>query len=441
MLGLSPREARFALLISSTHFSQHVYFRILPPLIPVLAVALTYPLWQLGLLMTMYSLGMGAAHAPLGVLADRVDRRYLLPTGIGLTGGAYVLFAVAPEIGAFLPGITLLGHSFEGGYLVMSVAMLVVGLGLAVVHPAGYPMITDNVEPGNKGAVLGLFGAASKLGDGATPALIAGLILVFTWEQIILLFGVAGIVYGVLLSLVLQNAAYETRPARTRNGDTDDTEGDVLPADRRAYLYPLGAIYLFFASSGLTARGIATFLPAFLIAVYAHSTELAGVHLGAESVANLYFALLLFAGAIMQLYLGRLTDVYDPRHVLLGCMGLATAGMVALALVDLGPVLLAVVIFVLGSGLFGVNPPRDALISDISPPEYEGRTFGYMFTAVILTGAIYPTVVGYLLEAVGMREGFLILTAGTVLGALAIVLLYSTRVYIRTKDVHGHSLD
>lgn len=435
MFGLSRRELRFALIISSSHFAQHVYYRVLPPLIPVLAVALEYPLWQLGLLITLYSLGMGAIQAPLGVLSDRIDRLYLLPTGIALTGAAYVLFAFAPLLGAPLPPLTLLGTTFEGGFLVMSLAMVIVGVGLAVVHPAGYPMITDNVRADNKGKVLGAFGASSKLGDGATPALVAGLILVLTWEQIILLFGVVGLLYGIALYAVLRGDEFETVPSTQRSDTADESAVSVRDGDRRAYLYPLGAIYLFFTTSGFTSHGLTTFLPAFLVAVYAYSFEAMGIQVGAESVANLYFALLLIAGALMQLYLGALTDTTDPRHILLGCMTLATTGILLLALFALPPLALLVVIIVLGAGLYGVNPARDAMISDISPPEYEGRTFGYMFTAVTLTGALFPTAIGYVLEAIGMREGYLVLAAGTTLAGVSVLLLYSDRVYQTEPDV------
>lgn len=435
MYGLSRRELRFALLVSSSHFTQHVFYRVLPPLIPVLAVALDYPLWQLGLLITLYTLGMGIVQAPLGVLSDRIDRRYLLPTGLALAGAAYVVFAFAPTLGAALPAVTVADYAFDGGFLVMSLAMLVVGVGLAVVHPAGYPMITDNVSAANKGKVLGVFGASSKLGDAATPAVIAGLILVLAWEHIVLLFGLVGIAYGGALCAALRGDEYETMPSGRRADESEEADAGLLDGDRRTGLYPLTVIYLFFVTSGLTSHGINAFLPAFLVAVYAYSFDALGVHVGPESVANVYFALVLVAGAAVQLYLGGLVARYDARLILLGCMGVATAGLVALAAIDLRPLALAGVIVVLGAGLYGVNPARDALISDLSPPEYEGRTFGYIFTAASLTGAAFPTVIGYLLEVVGMRAGFLVLAGGTILAGGCTALLYSSRVYLTDSDV------
>ncbi|TYT61076.1 MFS transporter [Natrialba swarupiae] len=436
MYGLSRRELEFAVLISSSHFVQHVFYRVLPPLVPVLAVALEYPLWQLGLLITLYSIGMGIVQAPLGVLADRVDRRYLLPVGLAVAGGAYVLFAFAPTLGGPLPAVTVFGPTFEGGFLVMAVAMVIVGVGLAVVHPAGYPMITDNVDDRNKGKVLGFFGASSKLGDAATPATIAALILLLSWEQIILVFGVVGILYGIALFLALRSDEFETVPSGQRTDDDTgaETTAELARTEPRTFFYPMAVIYFFFVSSSVTSHAITAFLPAFLVAVYAHSFEAVGVHVGAESVASVYFALVLLAGAAMQLYLGGVTDEYDSRLVLIGCMLLATVGMVALAVFDLHPAALVAVLFVLGGGLYGVNPARDALISDLTPPEFEGRVFGYIFTAGTLTGAAFPTLIGYLLEHLGMRSGYLVVSFGTVLAAVFVALLYSDRVFAPASE-------
>ncbi len=453
MFGLSMRAVRFALIVSSAHFTQHVFYRVLPPLIPVLAVALEYPLWQLGLLITLYSFGMGVVQAPFGILADRIDRRYLLPTGLALAGAAYVLFALAPTLGAPLPTLVLFGHQFEGGYLVMALAMLVVGVGLAVVHPTGYPLITDNVSEANKGKVLGAFGASSKVGDGTAPAIIAGLILVLAWDRIILLFGLAGVVYGVGLYAALRGEEFETVPTGRRadetmgEGEQADDSGDrldpekprVLEGDRRQFLYPMTAIYLFFVTSGLTSHGITAFLPVFLVAVYGYSVEMGGVTAGAESVANIYFAGVLLSGALLQLYLGGLVDRYDPRTIMLGCMAMATVGLVVLAFLPLGPYTLAAVVIVLGAGLYGINPARDALISDLSPPAFEGRAFGYIFTAVSLTGAAFPAIIGYLLETQGMRRGYGLLAIGTVLATGCILLLYSDRVYLEASATDTRS--
>jgi MFS family permease len=251
------------------------------------------------------------------------------------------------------------------------------------------------------------------------------------------------ILYGIALYSVLRNPQYETVPTGQRTTDTTTPTDTRDDSDRRHFLYPMIVVYLYFISSMLSTRTLSVFLPAFIVAVYAYSVTLFDLTLGAESVANIYFSLLLVSGAVMQLLLGNVTDKYDSRKILLGCMALATIGMVTLAIVDLHPLLLIGVIIVLGTGLYGVNPARDALISDLSPSEYEGRTFGYIFTAVTLTGTPLPTIIGYLLEEIGMRGGFLLLAIGPVAAALCITLLFSDRVYLENPqlDATGRTAD
>ena len=428
MYGLSRDEFRFAIIVSSAHFSQHVYYRILPPLIPVLAVALEYPLWQLGLLISIYSFGMGVTQAPLGMLSDKIDRNYLLAPGIALTGAAYLLFAISPLLAEPIPGVTIAGYAFEGGFLLMSVSMIFVGVGLSVVHPTGYPLISDNIPASQKGKVLGLFGASSKFGDAATPTIVAGLIILLDWQTIILLFGGFGILYGTALYVVLRQDTYVTKPAGARV-EQESMEKKREKQDSRTFLYPMLAMYGFFVATMVGIQAINTFLPTFIVEVYEYTVEIGGINLGAESVANLYFAMLLLSGGIMQLILGGVTDAKEPRTVLLWCMIAATVGMVFLALVPVSPLSLIFVIILLGAGLNGLNPARDALISTLSPAEHEGRTFGYFFTVGSLVAAPMPALIGYLLDTVGMRTGYLLLASGPFVAVLCIALLYSDRVY------------
>ncbi|RQG87813.1 MFS transporter [Natrarchaeobius halalkaliphilus] len=439
MFGLSGREVRFALVISGAHLGQHFLMRLIPPLIPVLAVALEYPLWQLGLLISLFSFGSGLAQAPLGIISDRYDRLYVLPTGITIAGAGYVLFAGATSLGAVVPGITISGYTFTGAFLVMGLAMLISGVGTAVVHPTGYPMITDNVSSDNKGKVLGVFGSSAKFGDAAAPAIVGVLILVLVWSQVLLILGLVGIVLGLLLFLVLRGDEYDTVPAAQQNPDGEDetpTE-TIWDADKRTYMYPLAIIYLFFVSKMFSGEGVKTFLPAFLVAVYAYSFELMDVQLGPESVANFYFAALLVFSGALQLVIGGITDRIDTRLILLGGISLAAVGFLALSLLELGPVSLLVALCLAGVGIYGLAPARDALISDISPPELEGRTFGYIWTAIMLTGAVMPPLVGYIMETMGMREGFLVLTGGTVVAAGFASLLFFERFYVTESPVHG----
>ena len=93
----STGDRRLAVTIGSGHFAQHV-FRILPPVLPLLAVAFPSPLWRLGALASVYVAGSGLAQTPGGVLADRYDRRFVVPPVVALVGVGYLVVALAPPL-------------------------------------------------------------------------------------------------------------------------------------------------------------------------------------------------------------------------------------------------------------------------------------------------------------------------------------------------------
>lgn len=427
------REWVAALVLGTAHGAQHFLSSLLPPLIPLLTVALEYPLWQLGLLVSLYSLVSGLGQAPMGELSDRFDRRFLLPPGLAIMGLGYVVFGLAPSFGAPLPGLVLGGVTLAGPYLVMAAGMVVTGAGSSVVHPTGYPLVSANVRDSRKGRALGIWGSASKFGDTLSPAAVAALILVLTWDQVLLVLGTVGIVYAVGLAVVLRGTRLETRPPRSTDdaaGSDDDTDDarSVLD-DRRAFVYPMIAVLLFFITRGVATKGVRTFVPQFVTDVYGYSLTLFGTTIGPASLANVYFSALLFTAAIVQLVAGGLTDRYDHRKVIVGMFGLATLGLVALSYVQLSPLSLLVVLLVVGGSIWGANPARDTLVSDISPAEWEGRTFGYLWTSTQVLSAASPVAIGYIADIASIQDSFKWLALATLLAGGAAALLLSPRVY------------
>jgi MFS family permease len=440
-MDANRREWAFASVLSASHGAQHFFSRLIPPLIPILAVRLDLPLWKLGLLITVYSLGSGFGQTPMGILSDKYDRRYILPPGLAVLSGSYLLFASAPTVGGIIPEVAAAGYSLSGPFLVMNLAMLIGGVGASVTHPTGYPLISANVSEDKKGKSLGMWGSAAKLGDAAAPALIGVLILVLVWEEILLLFGVLGIVYAAALFTVLSVGSFETLPPehdslQDETEEADEQEEDeavsVWTADKRVFVYPMLAVLLFFTTRMIATKGVNTFVPAFITDVYGYTFTLFGMNLAPESFANFYFSLLLLTAAVVQLGTGTITDLYDERKVLVGFLLMSTVALGLLSLMTLGPLPLLLVLLLVGAGLWGLNPARDALISEITPPEREGRTFGYLWTATQIIGAASPVFIGFIAGMSGIQSSFTYLAVATLLSALAVALLFSPRVYARS---------
>ena len=424
-----PREEwLFGLLIASVHAGQHLFLRLFPPLIPVLVVDLEASLAQLGLLVSVYMFAGGLFQAPIGVLADRVDRQYLLVPAFGLMGVGYLVFVLAPIVGASLPDLQLAGSTFDGPYQVMALGMFLAGVGYSVVHPVGYPLISANVSPENKGKVLGMWGSASKIGDSAAPLVVGVLILVLAWEWILVGISLFGFVFAAVLFVVFRSGKYETRPPASETED-GDSSGPGLGANPRQFLVPIATIVVSFFFILFATNGLQTYAPVFVADVYGFSLSLGGLEVGRESIANFYFAVLLISGAVAQLVVGSLTDTYDHRTVLVALLGVSAVALTTLAFLSLTPLTLFALFVLLGCTIFGLNPARDALISDITPAAYEGRTFGYIWTVALVGSSGYPAIIGYLADTMGLRASFSVLAIGALGALVCIAALYSPLVY------------
>jgi MFS family permease len=425
---MEPAERRFVLTLSGAHAASHVFRRLLPPLIPVFVLAFGYPLWQLGLLAGAFSLGSGLGQTPVGMLSDRYDRRYILPAGLALVGGCYVVFALIPGLGLAAATLTVAGYETSLEFLLMLAVVFVGGTGTSVLHPTGYPLLSENVAAERKGRALGWFGGSSKFGDALAPAMVGVMLLVLAWPSVLLIIGSVGVVYAGVLFVTL--GSYQTQPRLNRE-ETADEEIDVWHSDRRLYVYPIVAIFLFFAIRMIAAGGVNVFIPEFITSVYGFTLTVFGVEITAASVASFYYSALLFTAGVTQLFTGELVDRFDHRKVLLGFLGVATLLLALLATTIFSPAVLFLTLLLLGASMWGLNPARDSLISEITPADREGRTFGYLWTGGMVIGSASPVIVGYIGDTAGLQQAFGVLAAMTVLSAIPIALLLSPRVYLR----------
>lgn len=444
----STGDRRLAVTVSSVHFAQHV-FRILPPVLPLLANAFPYPLWQLGGLVSVYFAGSGLFQTPAGVLADRYDRRLVVPPGVALMGLGYLAVGLGPRLLALDGALVLAGGRLTAEYLLMAAGTFVAGVGASTVHPAGYPLVIANASTEAGGRALGSWNSAAKFGDAAAPLAVALLVLVTDWAGIFLLFGLVGVAYAAWLFRVMSGDWIETRPGGRRTGDAAGGErggpadphdgsppagnaGDSASTDRRRYAYPMVALLVFFVARAFSEKGLKAFLPTFITDTYGYSFSVAGVYVPPESFADFYFTAVFVVAALTSLVTGRLVDRHDPRTVLVGFFTVAALALAVLATGVLSPLALLAVLAVLGVSNWGWTPARDAIIGEFAPADREGRTFGYLHTVSHLFGAVAPLAIGAGAGRLGFRRSFLVLVAVMLVAVAAIASLYSRRVYRRT---------
>ena len=115
-------------------------------LTPAIAVSLALSPAEVGLLLTIHSVGAAAAYLPAGVLADRVsDRGRLLLVTFWWVAIGYALAALAP------------------GFWTLALLLAVAGMGDAAWHPIATGVLVEGM-PHRRAS------AGDRLADGAEPS-------------------------------------------------------------------------------------------------------------------------------------------------------------------------------------------------------------------------------------------------------------------------------
>lgn len=183
-------------LVMLAHSLVHTYEFVLPVFIPIWlaqfgtteAVVGTV----VGVGMALFGLG-----APLaGVLTDRRGSKPLILVSLLGMGGAFVLLGLSGTITGIvgLDRLSILGERVAGDLLVVTIALVVWGVGASLYHPAGLSLITRGVH--ERGTAFAYHGTAGNVGTAVGPFL-ATIMLFFLgdgWRVVALVLAVPALV-------------------------------------------------------------------------------------------------------------------------------------------------------------------------------------------------------------------------------------------------------
>jgi MFS family permease len=185
----------------------------------------------------------------------------------------------------------------------------------------------------------------------------------------------------------------------------------MLPAVRAAPLKPQVKLLALAALLNDTASElIYPLLPVFLLNTLGAKPAVIGLIEGAaDGLAS-----------ILKYYSGALSDKSQRRKPwVVGGYGLAAASRALIAVATMWPLVL-VARLTDRTGKGARSAPRDAMISDVTPPEQRGRAFGF-HRALDHTGAILgPLLAMVLLQFLTLRQTFM---ASVIPGAIGVVML------------------
>ncbi|HWI57099.1 MAG TPA: MFS transporter, partial [Bacillota bacterium] len=217
----ASHKTRTLWLTGLLHAFTHLYQVALMPLYLLMQRDFHFQsVGQVTLLMTVMLVACFGPSYPIGVLADKLNRKRLLGFGLALNGLGFVALSWAPNFPWALAAATLAG--FGGSFY----------------HPAATAMIV-RLFPTRTGKALGLVGIGASAGFFAGPlyagwraAMLESTLGAAAWRRPVLELGMLGILTAALFAWL----ADDERPASASQGKTVQAQK----------LFPTPAVWFFF---------------------------------------------------------------------------------------------------------------------------------------------------------------------------------------------------
>lgn len=362
---------------------------ILPPVLSTIGAEFQVSATQLGLLGSAFYLTYAALQIPVGLAAEHVGRKRLLVWGFASFGLTTALSGLAPTF----------------WILVLFIALT--GIGQGTYYSTQYSIAAESAPPGRRAFHLALInsGMAVGVGGGATVASWMSFGLGLGWRVPLIVVGLLTLVTAALLQKLVSEPERESDPqaGKTRLGRSEMLHRNQVAA----YVASFCSVYAFFT--------LLTWLPYYLERFRGFGTLSAG----------LLLSIVAWVSVPAALAFSRLSDRYGIRRRLLILMlPVASLAMIVLMMSrGFVPVVLGLTLYGL-SGKLSTDPLLIAYVAETSAPRTYSATLGVFNFAGMLGSVGAPIVTGAVVTATGNMVAALMIPAGLLLVATAVLLLF-----------------
>ena len=369
--------------VSAGHGVVHWFQQLYPVIIPSIKSSLGLNDVQLGALSSVKQLTSGPLMLPAGMLADLWVKAppILLGAALAVFGIAYFFMGLAPSYGWMLAAVALSG------------------VGTALWHPAAMAGLSLRY-PEKRGTALAVHGATASVGDAIAPLAIGGILLVVTWEHLLLWHLIPGLVLGLVVWSMLRSSGRGTATAEPRPSVRVYGQQVAAYLRNRTVLSIMGVNVL----SGVARVSVVTFFPLYVKETLGYSTFVLG----------LYIALLYAMGAVSQPLMGAWSDRLGRKPVLLA--GNLAMGLLFLAMAVAAPGWqLSLVIAALGCFFYALSTVIQATLMDAADARVQASTMGLtgVFSQLVTLPA--PILAGVIASHWGYTATFVYSSVATLL--------------------------
>ena len=309
----------------------------------------------------------------------------------------YKRLVVAGFIGTCL---VFVGIQWAGDYLTFHILFFLLGIATGPYLPSIIPIITETYDYRHWGKAIGFHDSAASLSFFAIPILVAFGLRFLSWQQLLLILGIASLLFPIYFWKV------SVEPKK----EMPWSEGHYVDLFKKKKIWIMGLLWVFSAGSCL---GIYSVLPLYLI-------KERGIEL---HFANTLFGVSRFAGVFVSILIGFLTDRYGYRKMLTASLLATGLSTICLSAASTLPLILITLLLqaTFSLGFFPVGLVAISKFTSLSERS--------MATGVILSiGVIFgmggtPFVLGTIADHFSFKVGILWLGVLTTLSSFAVRFL------------------
>lgn len=393
-------------LLSLSHFFCHVAILTYPAILLLIKNKFHVNYVTLGTIAGIYLFLFGAGSLPVGFIADKIKKKYLLR--IYLSGMAIFSFSAA----------------ISGNFYLFAASIILLGLIGSIYHPVGLSMMsfvgTDKLR------AFAIHGIAGTLGV-AVSAAFAGILGYFFGYNFPYL--IIGLIFLILFALsYLLNIDGESKNENENLVQTSAAENKIKPSAAELFkgflteFFHINLIIIFLVEflNGFVFQGVFSFLPAYT------GLELKNFlffHNQASASGGFFLTVALLVGVFFQYNSTRVTKNYKPHRAF--SVLILISGIFLIVSGFSHNFILFIAILAFSAFSFSMNPISNLMISQNAHEKYRATAYGIFFFAGFGIGSIAAPIGGLIAQRFALHWIFVL---------FGLVLMLSFLLSIAIKD-------
>lgn len=356
---------------------------------------------DIGVMVGVGSAASGFLQMTFGPLRRFVARRFWLGGGQVVMGISTALTSIASNFGFFFAMNT------------------VARIGGSPQHPVGSSILSDTFEREQRGFALSAHVSGGNIGLVVVPLIGAIIISTLGWRAALVIFAIIAAVVGILIMFTLDESAAEYSDVQTVGTHGSWAKIKTIFASRNIQFIFITSII---AAGGRGLGVLTTWMPTYL-----HN------RLGLDlNYSGILFTLLLIGSVVGPLMLGRFSDRYGRRPLLIATYVLAIAITIFFTTLNGKEIWMPLSLLAMGVIVYAESPLLQAALADSTEGLDRDFTFALYYTATFGIGALWASVLGWVIDTYGFTMGFYLMAASYIVSAFAVLPIHDARI-IREK--------